>query len=153
MGTGQMEPQLRRLLTGLADQEIKQGHQFAYDSGFLHADDVAELALPSVLCIAQDLAERLGVGGFGYNFRFGPPNPVFPLHAEQSGRDVSVISVAPFVTEVFMGEVMDCRSDLALLFATAARIVDPEFDLASNTNYAVESAPAGASAAPNALER
>jgi len=129
------ESQLRRLVTGLADQEIKAGREFAYDGGVMYADDVAEVALPSILCIAQDLSRRLGIGDFGYRFEMGEPNPVFPLHAIPEHPAPRFFEVAPFITEVFDGEVMDCRHDLALLFEAAARLLHPEFNLGTHTGY------------------
>ncbi|HDS1813588.1 TPA: hypothetical protein QEM79_004374, partial [Pseudomonas putida] len=50
MDENQLEDQLRRLLTGLADQAIVRGEQFIYDGGELYADDVADIGLVSVLC-------------------------------------------------------------------------------------------------------
>lgn len=126
---------LRRLVTGLADQEIRAGRGFTYDGGVMHADDVAEVALPSILCIAQDLAQRLGVGDFGYRFEMREPNPVFPLHALLERPPSRFFEVAPFVTEVFDGEVMDCRHDLALLFEAAAKLLRPGFNLDTHTSY------------------
>lgn len=129
------ESQMRRLVTGLADQEIKAGREFVYDGGALHADDVAEIGMPSILCIAQDLSKRLGTGDFGYRFQMGEVNPVFPLHAIRERPTARFFEVAPFVTEVFEGEVLDCRHDLARLFEVAAKLVRPEFNLESNTNH------------------
>ena len=37
--------------------------------------------------------------------------------------------------EVFEGEVMDCRRDLARLFESAARLVQADFSLDRDTNY------------------
>lgn len=135
MANEDLESQLRRLVTGLADQEIKAGRSFAYDGGVMHADDVAEVALPSILCIAQDLSRRLGVGDFGYRFEMREPNPVFPLHAIPGRPSPRFFEVAPFITEVFDGEVMDCCQDLALLFEAAAKLLHPEFNLYTHTNY------------------
>ncbi len=140
MATVDFESRLRRLVTGLADQEIKAGRAFYYDGGVMYADDVANVALPSILCIAQDLSQRLGVGGFGYHFKMGAPNPVFPLHAIPERPAPRFFGVAPFITEVFDGEVMDCRHDLALLFQAAAQLLRPEFRLDTHTNYTVATA-------------
>lgn len=129
------EAQIRRLILGLADQEIKKGHGFLYDGGPLYADDVAEIATPSILCIAHDLSQRLGLKGFGYRFSIAEPNPVFPIHAVPVGESPKFFEVAPFVTEVFEGEVRDCRMDMALLFEAAAKLVHPEFNLVTHTNY------------------
>ena len=136
MATDDFESKLRRLVTGLADQEIKAGRGFAYDGGVMYADDVVEVALPSILCIAQDLSRRLGVEYFGYRFEMGEPNPIFPLHAILERPAPRFFEVAPFITEVFDGEVMGCRQDLALLFEAAAKLLRPEFNLDTHTNYA-----------------
>lgn len=128
--------QLKRLLTGLADQAVKQGHDFLYDGARLYADEVADLMLPSVMCIAQDVAERVGLGSLGYRFMLGPKQAVgFPLLMEPVGEAKRFFEVAPFLTEVFDGEVMDSRLDLARLFESAARLLKPEFDLERDTNY------------------
>lgn len=146
MAQDEFESQIRRLVTGLADQEIKAGRSFLYDGGTLHADDVAVIGTPSILCIAQNLSERLGTGDFGYRFQIGEVNPVFPLHAIRERPGARFFEVAPFVTEVFEGEVLDCRNDLARLFEVAAKLVRPDFNLESNTNYK------SATAAENAEE-
>lgn len=148
MANEDFDSQLRRLVTGLADQEIKAGRGFSYDGGVMHADDVANVTLPSILCIAQDLSQRLGVGNFGFRFEMGEPNPVFPLHAIPSGSTPRFFEVAPFVTEVFDGEVMDCRQDLALLFEAAARLLRPEFSLGTHTNYTATTATVRADDSP-----
>ena len=137
MAKEQLEDQLRRLVLGLADQAIRRGEKFFYDGGELHADDVADIGLPSILCIAQDVSSRAGLGGFGYQFKMDQPNPVFPLHAVQVGERARFFDVAPFVSEVFHGEVMDCRQDLAVLFEAAAQLLLPGFSLVANTNHTV----------------
>ncbi|MGO3987610.1 hypothetical protein ABI582_24965 [Pseudomonas sp. SAS7] len=120
MDDNQLEDQLRRLLTGLADQAIVRGEQFIYDGGELYADDVAEIGLVAVLCIAQALSERAGLGGFGYEFQMAAPaNPVFPIHASPPQVLPDFFKVAPFVSAVFHSEVMDARQDLTLLYHAA----------------------------------
>lgn len=137
MATGDFDSQLRRLVLGLADQEIKAGRGFKYDGGAMYADDMAEVALPSILCIAQDLSSRLGLGDFGYRFELqaGCSNPMFPLCAISERQPPQFFEIAPFITEVFDGEVMDCRHDIALLFESAAKLIDPNFNLSTHTNY------------------
>jgi hypothetical protein len=128
--------QLKRLLTGLVDQEIRAGNEFMYDGAELHADEVADLMLPSVVCISQGLSERVGIGAFGYRFSLGEAgNGAFPLVMEQVGEPKLFLEVAPFVAEVFEGEVMDCRLDLARLFEAAAKSLHPNFDLDRDSNY------------------
>lgn len=147
-----LEEQLRRLITGLADQEIVNGREFGYDGQALYADDVADIGLPSILCIAQELSGRLGQGGLGYRFEIkDKPNPVFPLYAIPGDAAPAFFKVSPFVMEVFQGEVLDCRMDLALLFETAAQLVRPGYSLAVNTDYivgAIVERPAGAMDTP-----
>jgi len=145
MANEDFESQLRRLVTGLADQEIKAGRGFAYDGGVMYAEDMTEVALPSILCIAQNLSRRLGALNFGYRFEMREPNPVFPLHAIPERPSPRFFEVAPFITEVFDGEVMDCRQDLRLLFEVAAKLLRPEFNIDTHTNYTgqdTEDAPA-----------
>ena len=120
MDENQLEDQLRRLLTGLADQAIVRGEQFIYDGGELYADDVADIGLVSVLCIAQALSERAGLGGFGYEFQLvAPANPVFPIHATAPEVLPDFFRVAPFVSAVFHSEVLNARQDLTLLYHAA----------------------------------
>lgn len=122
--------QIRILMTGLADQAILNGKGFQYDGGRLLAEDVAAFAVPSVLCLAQDLSDRLGMGKFGMSFVLGrEPNPIFPLHVDYPNEEIDFYRIAPFVAEVFEGEVLDCRQDLTRLFVSAAKILDPKFDL------------------------
>lgn len=132
--------QLKRLFIGLADQEIRQGKDFLYDGGRLHADEVADLMLPSVVCIAQELSNRLGLGGFGYRFALGAnTSHGFPLSMDWMPDDTAAkrfFEIAPFVVEVFEGEVIDCRLDLARLFESAVRLLQPDFSLdRDTTNY------------------
>jgi hypothetical protein len=128
--------QLKRLFIGMTDQEIRSGNEFLYDGGSLHADEVCDLLLPSVLCIAQDLSDRLGLGSFGYEFTLGPSEPTgFPLTMACGPSGKLFLEIAPFVAEVFKGEVMDCRTDPARLFECAAKLIDPAFSLDRDTNY------------------
>lgn len=130
-----LEEQLRVLVIGLADQEIKEGRTFQFDGGELHADEVAELITPSMLCIAQRLSERLGTGDFGFQFELGDANPVFPLHAKRVNNSARFFQVAPFVTEVFERNVLACRADLSQVFELAAQTLHPEFNLSLHTNH------------------
>lgn len=145
----EFDAQMRRLVIGLADQDIKDGQGFGYDGGVLHAEEVADLALPSILCLAQDLSQRLGVGDLGYRFELATANPVFPLHALHERQGVGFSAAAPFVTEVFEHEVRECRHDLARLFEMAAQRVQPDYTLAANTTYSTPSASNAAPAEPS----
>lgn len=131
-----LEEQLKRLLHGLADQSNQQGVSFYYDGGILYPDDVAEILLPSALCIAQHLKANVGMGDIGYQFSIGFPNPVFTLHADPNDRDPPAFyEVAPFIVDVFEHEVKTCKLDVALVFETAARLLDPEYSLGTHNNY------------------
>lgn len=128
--------QIMRLVTGLADQEISTGTEFIYDGAALYADEVADLMLPSVMCIAQEVSGRLGMGDFGYRFVLSVPDTIgFPLVMEHVAESKRFFEVAPFVAEVFECEVMDCRDDLAKLFESAARVINAGFCLHKHTNY------------------
>lgn len=137
MTRGDINEQLHRLVTGLADQEIKAGLTFCYDGGELHAEEVSHIALPSILCIAQDMSARLGMGDFGLRFELTEtPEPVFPLHAVNGGTpSATFMTLAPLVTEVFDREVRECRHDLARLFEMAAQRVDNSYLLSTRTTY------------------
>lgn len=119
----ELESQLRRLLVGLSDQKIKGGEAFKYDGATLFAVDVGDIALPCALCLADTLSERLGMGGAGFEFRVGEPNPVFPIEMTQVRRR-EFFEVAPFLTEVFEGVVYELRHDLAELYVMAANALN-----------------------------
>lgn len=126
----ELTAQLQRLLTGLADQEKLSGTRFLYDGAELYPDEVADLLLPSVLCLAQGLAQRLGLGDWGYRFSLGAPEAIgFPLLVAHHGPHPLFLEVAPWVTQVFCGQLLACRNDVARLFETAARLVRADFSL------------------------
>lgn len=128
--------ELKTLLVGLSDQEIRAGQKFLYAGASLYADEVADLLLPSVVCIAQDLAIRLGMDGFGYAFAVGSMKPGLPLRGERAPQASAMfMEVAPFVAEVFKGEVMDCRHDIVKVYEAAVRTFQPGFSLERDTNY------------------
>ena len=137
MPNDEFEGLIKRLITGLADQEIKEGRGFKYDGAPLLAEDVAEITMPTALCMAQDLAERVGMSGFGLSFHLGDANPVFPIHysVKDGGKEPKFFDAAPWVTEVFDGELMECRHDLAHFFEIGAKLLRPDFNLDINTNY------------------
>ncbi|MDH0617478.1 hypothetical protein N5C40_02030 [Pseudomonas fulva] len=115
-----LEDQLRRLLTGLADQAIVRGEPFIYDGGELYADDVADITLTSVLCLAQALSRRTGLGGFGYGFHVAAPaNPIFPIHMSAPQEPPDFFQIAPFVAAVFHADVLEARHDLSALYRAA----------------------------------
>lgn len=115
-----LDGQLIALMTGLADQKIKDGAEFYYDGGALYATDVAEISLPCTLVLADALSRRLGMGGSGHEFEIGSPNPVFPVRATLV-QPRQFLEVAPFVTEIFESVIVDVRHDLSRIYAFAVR--------------------------------
>lgn len=114
-----LSAKLSALMTGLADQKIKNGEEFLYGGGRLFASDVAEIALPCALVLADSLSRHLGMGGSGYEFELGAPNPVFPVHAV-AVEPRGFMEVAPFLAEVFESAVFHFRHDLTQVYALAA---------------------------------
>lgn len=122
-----LQVELKRLLTGLATVEVDKGNEFFYQGSKLYPDEVADLMLPSVLCIAQDVSVRVGLGDFGYRFEIGHGSPAsLPLTMTRESDRKRFFEVAPFVVEVFDGEVVECRHDLVKLYESAARLVQSE---------------------------
>ena len=149
METDNLDVALRRLVCGMADQDIRDDKPFFYDGGKLLPEDVVTLGLPSMLCLADRMSKRLGFGPLGYRFALDEDASGLPLKAT---RDESLVTwpfatVAPFVYDVFVSDVRECRLDLARLFERAARVIDPEFRLAADSAYSpVVEAPVGAEA-------
>ena len=122
-----LQVQLKRLVTGLATVEVDKGNEFYYQGSKLYPDEVADLMLPSIVCIAQDVSARIGLGDFGYRFDIGSGSPTsFPLMMTRVDDKKRFFEIAPFVVEVFDAEVVECRHDLVKLFESAARLVQPE---------------------------
>lgn len=123
-----LEEQLQRLVGGLADREVRQGRNFPTPdnpANEFHPREVAVFMLPSILCIAQDLSRRLGVGSLGYRFEMTDDmmTPITAIPEKPAGFS----QIAPFVTEVFDKNVMACRHDLTALHVTAIKLLNPEF--------------------------
>jgi hypothetical protein len=128
--------QLRRLCEALADREILSGTEFLYDGSRLHADEVSDLLLPSVLCLAQALSERAGTGSLGFRFTLESASPLdLPLSLELLDKNQLFLQVAPFVVEVFDQTLMECRADLLHLFEAAAQVIRPDFTLEQHTRF------------------
>lgn len=123
----QLESQLRRLLIGLSDQRIKDGDTFKYDGAVLFSSDVGDIGLPAALCLADMLSRDLGMGGAGFEFHMGEPNPIFPIEMTQV-RKREFFEVAPFLTEVFEGIVYEQRHDLTGLYVMAAQAMNLRVD-------------------------
>jgi hypothetical protein len=134
-----VELELKRLLTGLADQAILSQQDIVYEGSALHADEVCDLLFPSVMCMAQALSERLGTRSFGLTFEIVPSAVGFPLtmRAVDAFEQRTFSEIAPYVLEVFDGEVMECRGDIAHVYEAAARIVQPEFKLERENSFGV----------------
>lgn len=127
--------QLSVLLTAMADCEIRRGRSIHYDGAPLHADEVADLMLPSVICRAQRMAEDVEFGSWGYRFAIVRESPgAFPLVMQREGSLHRFLEVAPFVAMVFETQVMSCN-DLARFFESAARVIRPRFSLDDDSNY------------------
>ncbi|MDR2208065.1 MAG: hypothetical protein LBE22_03725 [Azoarcus sp.] len=144
-----LEAQLNRLVTGLAEQKIQEGERFCYDNTHFYAEDVAVCLLPSILVLAQHLAEKLGFGKFGYRFAL-ESNPVFPLTAQlEKGGNLFFLQIAPFVQEVFNTYVMAYRHDLLQLFEVAVCLLEPTFSVEMRTNSQGEPSAPPSGAAPD----
>lgn len=135
MSAKALHAQLQRLTFGLADQLIVRGTPLTYDGGRLRPAEAVDLSLPSLLCLADELSRRVGTGDIGFDFALlDRPNPVFPLDAvPRSPRPF--IAIAPYLVEAFDQHVASSEYDLAHVFAAAARVLDPQFDLVLHTTY------------------
>jgi hypothetical protein len=82
---------LNTLVVGLAEAELARGQHFVYDGSSLLAEDVADMLLPSILCLAQGVARYVDMGELGYEFDIAPNSgDAFPLQASPRDR------IAPF---------------------------------------------------------
>ncbi len=134
---------LNTLVSGLAEDEFGKGGQFVYDGARLYPEDVADMLLPSILCLAQGVSRYVGMGDFGYEYGFEPESKeAFPLVARASVEAglAPFHRVAPFVVEVFDSYVMENRADIARVFEAAAQILDEDFTLERNTRIGREAA-------------
>ena len=137
MSAGQLQLQLHRLAYGLADQLIVSGTPLTYDGGRLRPAEAAQLAMPSLLCLADELSRRLGTGDLGYDFvLLDHPNPVFPMHAAERSPK-RFMAIAPYFVESFDLHTARAAFDVAYVFAAAARVLDPAFDLHVHTTYQI----------------
>lgn len=126
---------LNTLVLGLAEEEFGKGEQFLYDGARLFPEDVADMLLPSILCLAQGVSRYVGMGEFGYDYGFDKgAKSAFPLYAAPSAQLAPFHLVAPFVVEVFDSYVMESRADIARVFEAAAQTLDSEFSLERNTS-------------------
>lgn len=121
------------LVSSLAESEFGRGKQFVYDGARLYPEDVADMLLPSILCLAQGMAEYVDMGEFGYEFDIKPESQdAFPLQASPRSRRTFHL-VAPFVLDAFDSYVVEFRADVAKVFEAAAQLIYPDFTLERNT--------------------
>ena len=133
---------LTTLVVGLAEREYQKGDPFLYDRARLFPEDVADMLLPSVVCLAQGVARYVGMGEFGYDFKLEPESKeAFPLVAVRGMERLAPFHrIAPFVVEVFDSYVLEHRADVARVFEAAAQTIHPDFSLERNTRIGRESA-------------
>lgn len=126
---------LNSLVTGLAEAEFGRGNgPFLYDGARLFPEDVGDMLLPSILCLAQGVSRYVGMGEFGYEYRIEQDaDSAFPLVAKANGKPAAFHLVAPFVVEVFDSYVLENRADVARVFEAAAQNLHSDFTLERNT--------------------
>jgi len=127
---------LSTLVSGLAEAEFERGKQFLYGGAPIFSEDVADMLLPSILCLAQGVSRYVGMGEFGYEYKFDlDTKEAFPLVASPSGQMAPFHLVAPFVVEVFESYVLANHANVARVFEAAAQTLDAEFTLERNTQF------------------
>ena len=131
---------LNTLVSGLAEAEFGRGEQFVYDGARLYPEDVADMLLPSILCLAQGVSRYVGMGEFGYDYALDPETTeAFPLAASPVGQIAPFHRIAPFVVEAFDSYVIENRADIARVFEVAVQTIYPDFTLERNTRVGRES--------------
>ena len=131
---------LNTLVAGLAEAEFGRGEQFVYDGARLYPEDVADMLLPSILCLAQGVSRYVGMGEFGYDYALDPETTeAFPLDASPVGQIAPFHRIAPFVVEAFDSYVIENRADIARVFEAAVQTIYPDFTLERNTRVGRES--------------
>ena len=131
---------LNTLVSGLAEAEFARGEQFMYDGARLYPEDVADMLLPSILCLAQGVSRYVGMGEFGYDYALDPETTeAFPLAASPVGQIAPFHRIAPFVVEAFDSYVIENRADIARVFEVAVQTIYPDFTLERNTRVGRES--------------
>ena len=131
---------LSTLISGLAEAEFGRGEQFVYDGARLYPEDVADMLLPSILCLAQGVSRYVGMGEFGYDYALDPETTeAFPLAASPVGQIAPFHRIAPFVVEAFDSYVIENRADIARVFEAAVQTIYPDFTLERNTRVGRES--------------
>ena len=138
--TQQSWDSLNTLVSGLAEAEFGRGEQFVYDGARLYPEDVADMLLPSILCLAQGVSRYVGMGEFGYDYALDPETTeAFPLAASPVGQIAPFHRIAPFVVEAFDSYVIENRADIARVFEVAVQTIYPDFTLERNTRVGRES--------------
>ena len=124
----------------MAEAEFGRGEQFVYDGARLYPEDVADMLLPSILCLAQGVSRYVGMGEFGYDYALDPETTeAFPLAASPVGQIAPFHRIAPFVVEAFDSYVIENRADIARVFEVAVQTIYPDFTLERNTRVGRES--------------
>lgn len=137
--TQQSWDSLNTLVSGLAEAEFGRGEQFVYDGARLYPEDVADMLLPSILCLAQGVSRYVGMGEFGYDYGLdAETKDAFPLSAFPAGKIAPFHRIAPFVVEAFDSYVLENRADIARVFEAAAQTIYPDFTLERNTRVGRE---------------
>ena len=125
MDTGETWDAYRRLLTGLTSDSKEE---FRYEGARLWPDDVTDMLLPSVLCLADSISRFTGLGTVGYDFVLTENADPFPLQATAS-QDVPFHRTSPFVAEAFYSYVLPNRLDVTKVFEQAAQLLDAQYRL------------------------
>lgn len=129
------------LVTGMARAEREKGEAFLYDGASLYPEDVADMLLPSMICLAQGVSRYVGMGELGYECVFEDDSEdAFPLAARRVGTEAPFHKVAPFLVEVFDSYVMENRADVSRVFEAAAQTIDPDFTLSRNARVGRDAA-------------
>ena len=130
---------LDKLVRGRAELEIKKGDEFLCDGARLYPDEVSDLLLPSMLCLADSLTRYMGMGGSGYEYRLdNEAGGAFPLVASAPSGVVPFHRVAPFVDYVFDVYVLENRAEVARVIEIAVKTMDDSFSLERNTRMGDE---------------
>lgn len=121
---------LDQLVQGLVRAEISKGEEFVYDGARLYPEEVSDILLPSMMCLADGVSRYVGLGTSGYEYGLeSDGRSAFPLYAKPPEEAVSFHRVAPFVVEVFDSFVLENRADVTRVFEKAAQSLNAEFSL------------------------
>lgn len=129
-------------VTAWVKSELDRGSpDFKYEGARLFPEEVTDMLLPSIMCMTQNLMDRVGgefgKSGFEFDLDF-KSNEAFPLVAKACDSMPPLHIAVVFMTQVLEGENMDFnvsnnRSDVARIFERAAQMIHPGFSLDRNT--------------------